>query len=106
MNRFDVLALLSRADRYEDLREIARRSNGNAFYPRAFREALRNQLNRAARRGLISRRFEKWGKNGRGNFGVYVYRIGPRGLARLAWFRASAEGGPPQGIRPGPGTAD
>jgi hypothetical protein len=107
MTRFQVLELLNRAVRYEDLKEIIARSNGgtgnSSWWTRPFREALRTQLTRAARWRLVSRRFEKWGRNGRGNFGVYVYRITAKGKARLAWFRQTSEGGPPGRTPPRPG---
>lgn len=103
MTRFEVLELLSRAGRYEELIEIARRSNPVYSRTPNFCRALRVQLTRAVRYRLVSRRFEKWGRNGKGNFGVYVYRITARGKARLAWFRGNAEGGPPRQRPPRPG---
>lgn len=105
MTRFQLLALLTRMRRTATLQEILSHPNAPKpphWWSRSAREAVRTQLSRLARYGLVSRKFERGGRNSRGNLGVYVYQITPRGIARLKWFiTGTSEGGPRAGTPPG-----
>lgn len=90
MTRFHLLALLARIPHKADLREICERSRAPVWYSRSFREALRTQLARLSHHGLVSRRWERGSRNGKGNYGEFVYRLTARGTARLAWLTRNA----------------
>lgn len=90
MSRFEILALLVRIPHAADLKELCQRCGVDGSYRRSFREALRTQLGRLARYGLVSRAWERGARNARGNYGEFVYRITARGKARLTWKIGSA----------------
>lgn len=90
MTRFEILALLARIPHAADLKELCWRFGVEGSYRRSFREAMRTQLARLARYGLVSRVWERGARNARGNYGEFVYRITARGKARLTWKIGSA----------------
>lgn len=91
MSRFEILALLSRVSPNLTVPELARASEELEFHRHAFRAALRTQLNRLHRWGLVRRQFRRWSYSPQSGFGRWHYSISQKGKDRLAWARAQGK---------------
>ena len=77
MSRFQVLELVSRFPYGASMGTLETRAGQ---FRRSQREALRTQLNRLHRWGLVSRQARTWRRG-------YHYKITMRGRERLIWAR-------------------